>query len=114
MPQRCPHRFHRLPRQHRSHRLNRHGNDKWNFAADFFRDSANRQELRLDIPGILAGLDQQEIHPAVNQSFCLGVISLAQFAECASAASPYSARTIGAPPNEFVSTMSEPASKYFL
>src|SRR5258708_3569610 len=54
--------------------------------------------------------------PAVlNSSAACRANSAARlFRKCASAASPYSASTMGAPPKLFVSTMSDPASKYFL
>ena len=41
--QRSPQRFHRLPRQHRTHRLNRDRHDKRHLRANFFRKLMNRQ-----------------------------------------------------------------------
>ncbi len=81
MPQRCPHRFHGLPSQHRAHRLDRDRYDERHFAADLFRKRMNGQERRFDISRVLAGLDQQQIHSAFDESFRLRVISLTQFAE---------------------------------
>src|SRR5258708_25821604 len=60
------------------------------------------------------------MEPATNRGFpgalnssaaCRANSAARLFRKCASAASPYSASTIGAPPKLFVSTMSDPASK---
>src|SRR5208283_190241 len=60
--------------------------------------------------------------PATNRGFpgvehssaaCRASVAARLFNSCASAASPYSASTSGVPPKLLVSTMSDPASKYF-
>ena len=81
MPQRRPHGFHCLAGQHRSHRFNRHGNNERNIAADFLRKPANGEDGRFDIPGVLAGFHEQQIHSAFHQPFCLRVVGVAQFVE---------------------------------
>ena len=59
--------------------------------------------------------------PATNRGFAVVEYSAAacrasraavKFSSCASFCNPYSASTMGVPPNELVSTTSEPASKY--
>ena len=81
MPQRRPHGFHRLTSQHRSHRLDRDRYDERHFAPHLLRKFVNGEDRRLDIPGVLASLDQQQIRSAFNEAFCLRVVGLSQFVE---------------------------------
>src|SRR2546429_1062277 len=64
-----------------SHWLDRDRYDKRHFAPHLLRKSVNGEDRRLDIPGVLAGLDQQQIRSAFNEAFCLRVIGLSQFVE---------------------------------
>jgi methanogenic corrinoid protein MtbC1 len=58
VPQRSPHCFHRLSRQHCAHRFNRYGHDEGNWCANFMREPPNRKQCGFNVSRILASLDE--------------------------------------------------------
>ena len=82
MAERRPHRLDRLPGKHGAHRFDGDRYDDRDLAAQFFREFVDGKDGGLDVPCVLAGLDQQQVDSAFHQPFGLHVVSLTQLFEC--------------------------------
>ena len=68
----------RLAGEHRSHRFDGAGNHHRDLEAEFLLQAFDAEQRGLDVAGVVAGFEKQDVRAAFDQRLCLQVVAVPQ------------------------------------